>query len=112
MARYPCLLLAFTSGLSLAGCVPSLIASAAVAGIDASRPKPQSNAHLKPAAEAACSARAAQHGAVHIIDVVQHSVDRIVVWGTVDDRTTRRSFECGFTTSIAYFKLREIRPSR
>ncbi len=71
-----------------------------------------SNAHLQPNAKAACSDRAGQYGAVRIIDVEQRSVDTIIVWGTVDDGTQRRSFECGFKTAIASFKLRDIRTSR
>jgi hypothetical protein len=40
---------------------------------------------------------------------VQSSVDRIVVWGTVDNGQRKQSFECGFKTAVTYFKLREIR---
>lgn len=67
---------------------------------------------MQPAAKAACSDSAARYGAVHIIDVQQRSVDKIIVWGTVDDGKQRRSFECGFETAISYFKLRDIRMSR
>ena len=69
---------------------------------------PQSNAELRPFARAACSERAAAYGAVHVIDVEQRSVDKIVVWGTVDDGSRRQSFECGFRRAISYFKLRKL----
>ena len=94
---------------ALGGCVAGMVASAAGTAIQAARGEPQSNAHLQPAARQACTAAAAPHGAVHIIDVVQSSVNRIVVWGTVDDGRRKQSFECGFTTAVTYFKLREIR---
>jgi hypothetical protein len=97
------------SGLALSGCVAGMVASAAGSAIQASRGQPQSNQHLQPAARQACTASAAPHGAVHIIDVVQSSVDRIVVWGTVDNGQRKQSFECGFKTAVTYFKLREIR---
>lgn len=68
---------------------------------------------MQPTAKAACSAYAARYGAAHVIDVEQRSVDKIIVWGTVDDRSKqRRSFECGFKTAISYFKLRDIDASR
>ncbi len=97
------------AALPLGGCVASLAASAASMAIQSAQPKPQSNAHLKPTALQQCTARAAQYGAVHIIDVEQRSVGRIVVWGTVTAAGQRRSFECAFTDKVAGFKLREIR---
>jgi hypothetical protein len=45
---------------------------------------------------------------VHIIDVEQRSVDKLVVWGTVDDGKQRRSFQCDFKHKVTGFKLREI----
>ena len=109
MSRKIIVLLTAACGLALGGCVAGMVASAAGTAIQASRGQPQSNEHLQPAARQACSARAAPYGAVHIIDVVQSSVNRIVVWGTVDNGQRKQSFECGFTTALAYFKLREIR---
>lgn len=95
--------------LALGGCVASLAASAASMAIRSAQPKPQSNANFRPTARQACSERAAQYGAVHVIDVEQRSVGRIVVWGTVTDAKERRSFECHFTSGIVDFKLRQIR---
>lgn len=106
------MILVTAAALPLGGCVASLAASAASMAIQSAQPKPQSNAHLKPAAIQACTTRAAQHGAVHIIDVEQRSVGRMIVWGTVADATQRRSFQCHFTNAIADFKLREIRTRR
>jgi hypothetical protein len=97
------------AALPLGGCVASMAASAASMAIQSAQPRAQSNAHLKPAATEACSARAAQHGTVHIIDVEQRSVGRMIVWGTVTDAVQRRSFECHFTNAVADFKLRAIR---
>jgi hypothetical protein len=97
------------AALALGGCVAGMVASAAGTAMQAARGQPQSNEHLQPAARAGCTARAAPMGAVHIIDVVQSSVDRIVVWGTVDNGQSKQSFECGFKTAVTYFKLRPIR---
>ena len=67
------------------------------------------NAHLKPHATEACTARAAQHGSVYIVDVEQRRADRIIVWGSVTDgQQRRRTFECHFTTRLATFKLGEF----
>lgn len=112
MTRIIIPLLTAAGGLALGGCVAGMVASAAGMAVKAARGQPTSNAHLQPTAKAACSAHAAPHGAVHIIDVEQRSVDKIVVWGTVDDGQRRRSFECGFKTAMTYFKLREITARR
>ncbi len=108
MARTMTLLLTVASGLALGGCVAGMLAGAAGTAARASRGAPESNAHLQPTAKAACSSHAVRYGAVHVIDVEQRSVDRIIVWGTVDDGKRRQSFECGFKTAITYFKLRDI----
>jgi hypothetical protein len=94
---------------ALGGCVAQAALAAAELAQYVPEPQRPSNAHLKPAATKACSERAAQYGAVHVIDVEQRSVGRIVVWGTVTDARERRSFECHFTSTIADFKLRQIR---
>ena len=69
-----------------------------------------SNAELKPQAEAACTTQAARYGAVHVIDVQQKSVAKIIVWGTAGDGAQKQSFECHFGTKITAFKLRPIAP--
>jgi len=74
--------------------------------------RPASNEVLQPEAREACSAQAAQYGAVHVIDVEQHGIDKIIVWGTVDDGKQRRSFQCDFGTRITGFKLRSIPAER
>jgi hypothetical protein len=106
------ILLTAVSGLALGGCVAGMVAGAAGTAVQAARGHLDSNAHLQPTAKAACSAHAARYGSVHIIDVEQRSVDKIIVWGTVEDGKQRRSFECGFKTAITYFKLRNIHASR
>ena len=72
--------------------------------------RPVSNEELKPQAREQCSAQAAKYGAVHVIDVEQHRIDRIIVWGTVDDGKTKQSFQCDFGTKITGFTLRPIKP--
>ncbi|HEY8591370.1 MAG TPA: hypothetical protein VIL42_00725 [Sphingomicrobium sp.] len=68
-----------------------------------------SNSHLRPKAVQACTAQAAQHGSVFIVDVEQRRADRIIVWGSVTDaQQHRRSFECHFTTKLAGFKLGDV----
>ncbi|WP_114226502.1 MULTISPECIES: hypothetical protein [Sphingomonas] len=97
--------------LPLAGCVAGMVAGAAGMAAREAQGRPQSNAALAPQARAACTARAAPLGTVAIIDVVQDSVDRLTVWGTVTGASGRQSFECRFTTAITAFKLRPI-PAR
>ncbi len=98
--------------LALRGCAASLAASAIGLAVRGAQGEPQSNERLGPGATQACSAHAAQYGAVHIIDVEQRSTSRIVVWGTVNDGQERRSFECAYRTQITNFKLRVITPRR
>jgi hypothetical protein len=98
------------STLALGGCVAGMAASAIGMAARSAQGRPASNEHLKPEASAACTARASPYGAVRIIDVEQRSASRIVVWGTVDDGKQRRSFECGYGTSVTGFKLRAIKP--
>ena len=112
MTRKIVLLLTLASGLAVSGCVAGMVAGAAGTAVQAARGEPESNAHLQPTAKAECSAYAARHGSVHIIDVEQRSADRLIVWGTVDDGKKRQSFECGFRSAITYFKLRDIRRRR
>lgn len=101
-----------TIAVSLGGCVAAMAASAAGMAARSARGQPVSNEHLRPAARTACEAHAAQYGAVHIIDVEQRSVSKIIVWGTVGEGEQRRSFECSYGTKITGFKLRAITPVR
>ena len=94
---------------ALSGCVASMAMSAASMAARAAQGQPVSNAELGPQAREACTAQAAQYGTVNIIDVEQHSVDKIIVWGTVDDGKERRSFQCDYGTRITGFKLRTIK---
>lgn len=96
--------------LPLGGCVAGMAAGAIGMAVRGS--EGPSNLHLGPAAEQACSAHAAQFGAVHVIDVEQRTTSRIVVWGTVGEGPERRSFQCGFRTRITDFRLRPIAPPR
>ena len=112
MQRKLVLPLIAAASFALPGCVAAMATNALATAVASAQGEPQSNAHLQPAARQACSSQAAQHGAVHIIDVEQRSADRIIVWGTVGEGAQRRSFECGFGTRITSFKLREIRVRR
>jgi hypothetical protein len=96
--------------LPLGGCVPMMAAQAVSMAAGAARGQPTSNEELKPQARQECSDRAAQYGTIHIIDVEQHSIGKIIVWGTVDDGKQKRSFECDYGRKITAFKLREIHP--
>ncbi len=96
------------SAVALGGCVASLAVSAAGMAAKGVAGHPKSNEQAQPAAASECSNRASQYGKVHIIDVEQHSINKIVVWGTVDDGKQRRSFQCDFGTKIHGFKLRPL----
>ena len=84
--------------------------SAASMAAQGAQGRPSSNEAYQPQARDVCTQQAAKYGTVSIIDVEQHRVDKIIVWGTVDDGKQKRSFECDFGTKITAFKLREIRP--
>ena len=109
MRLIPTVLLAAASAL-LAGCVPMMAMSAASMAVQSAQGAPVSNEALQPQARDACTRQAAQYGTVNVIDVEQHRVDKIVVWGTVDDGKQKRSFECDYGTKVSAFKLRDIRP--
>jgi len=85
-----------------------MVVSAAGMAAQSAKGKPVSNVGSQPQARDACTARAAQYGAVHVIDVQQHRVDKIIGWGTVGDGKERRSFQCDFGTKITRFTLRPI----
>ncbi len=108
---FPGLLIAVAAP-ALGGCVPAMALSAASMAVQGARGAPVGNQPLQPQAREACTARAAQYGAVHVIDVEQHRVDKIIVWGTVDDGKQKRSFECDYGTRVTRFKLRDIRPTQ
>jgi hypothetical protein len=105
VSRLPILLLLVPA---LGGCVPVMAASAVGMAAQSAQGRPVSNEYLHPQAREACSAQAAQFGTVHVIDVEQAAVNKIVVWGTVDDGRQRRSFQCDFGTKVTGFKLRAI----
>jgi hypothetical protein len=96
------------AAIPLGGCAAAIATSAASMAIQSAQGEPQSNRHLQGQAREDCSAYAAQYGNVHIIDVEQRRVNRIVVWGTVTHDNERRSFQCTFTDRVTGFTLREI----
>jgi hypothetical protein len=97
---------------ALSGCLPMMAVSAASMAARAAQGKPTSNEGLQPQARDACSAEAAKYGAVHVIDVEQHRIGKIIVWGTVDDGQRKQSFQCDFGTKITGFTLRPIAPKQ
>jgi len=96
----------------LDGCVAGMAASAISMAAKSAQGTPVGNQQLQPQAREACTARAAQYGTAHVIDVVQDKVDRIIVWGTVESGTQRQSFQCNFGTHVTGFTLRPIDPQR
>ena len=85
-----------------------MAASAVSMAVSQTRHPTLSNEGLRPAAASQCSKKAAEYGAVHVIDVEQRTPAKIIVWGTVEDKNERRSFMCSFGTAITDFKLRNI----
>lgn len=98
--------------LPLGGCVAGMATSAVGMAVRSARGKPEDNAALSPTAVQACSARAAPYGTVKLIDMQHVAIDRIKIWGTTDNGTTRNSFECAFGKKITGFKLRPIPAAR
>lgn len=101
--------LLLASSLALGGCAASIaagLAGAAVRAANAGRAA-ETFPDLRRAAVDACSARAAQHGRVHIIDTEQ-TRDRVTVWGTVADELQRRAFVCAYDRRVSSFTLRAI----
>jgi hypothetical protein len=111
MRSFPLLFLA-ASVPALGGCIPMMAVSAAGMVARNAQGPVIGNEALQPQAREACSARAAQYGAVHVIDVQQYSVSKIIVWGTADDGKQKQSFQCDFGTRITGFKLRPIPQQR
>jgi hypothetical protein len=97
------------AAVPLGGCAAAIATSAAGMAVQGARGEPHGNRHLQTQARETCSAHAGQHGNVHIIDVEQRGVNRIVVWGTVALDGERQSFECTFTDRVTGFTLRKIR---
>ena len=112
MRRSLRVILIAASAPTLGGCLPMMAVSGASMIAKSARGKPVSNEMLQPTAREACSTQAQQYGTVHVIDVQQASVSKIIVWGTVDDGKEKRSFQCDFGTKITGFKLRPIAPLR
>ena len=110
MKRSIPLLVLAASSPTLSGCLPMVAASAVSMAAQGAEGTPVSVEALQPQARDACTQQAAKYGTVSIIDVEQHRVNQIIVWGTVGEGTQKRSFECDFGTKITAFKLREIRP--
>jgi hypothetical protein len=112
MMRLKARFLLIASAPALGGCVPMMAASAVSMVARNAQGPVIGNEALQPQAREMCSSHAAQYGAVHVIDVQQYSVSKIIVWGTVDDGRQKQSFQCDFGTRITGFKLRPIPQAR
>lgn len=108
MRRYLALTLLAGSMAVLSGCAATLAASASNAVVRAVQGPVRSNEGFRGSAVDECSARAAPYGTVHIIDVQQARVDKLIIWGTADDGKVRHSFKCGYTRKITGFTVRVI----
>jgi hypothetical protein len=108
MKRLIALFLLASSAPALTGCLPMMAVSAASMAVQGAQGTPTSNADLHSAARDACMQEAAKYGTPALIDVEQHKLNQIIIWGTVDDGKQKRSFECDYGTKITGFKLREI----
>lgn len=97
---------------ALSGCLPMMAASAVGMAAQSARGRPVSNEALQAQAREQCSANAAHFGTVNVIDVEQHRIDQIIVWGTVDTGTGKTSFQCDFGTKITKITWRPIAPPR
>ena len=107
--RRPILLLLALGALPLGGCAASIAASAVGAAVRAAdRPDRAPREDPGPAARAACSARAAPHGTVKIIDAVYKGGSKVVVWGAVEGEGGKRSFQCRWDGKIVGFELKEV----
>ena len=106
--RVKALFLLVSIAPTLGGCLPMMAVSAAGMVARNAQGPVIGNEALQPRAREACSTHAASYGAVHVIDVQQYSVSKIIVWGTVDDGKQKQSFQCDFGTKITGFKLRPI----
>lgn len=95
---------------TLGGCVASIAAKAAGAAVRSTQRDRPTDASETGSAQEACTARAAQHGAVRVIDIEDRGTGRVVVWGTAGEGAARQSFECRYSGKIVGFKLRPITP--
>lgn len=101
------------AALPLGGCAAGIAASAVGAAVRAAEgPERVPAEDPGPAARAACTAHAARHGEVRIIDTVYRGAARLVVWGSVEAEGRRRSFRCRWDGKVVGFTLREIEGRR
>lgn len=112
MKRLVAFLLLAAGAPALSGCLPMVAMSAASMAVQGAEGTPVSNQAFQPRAREACTRQAGQYGTVNVIDVEQHRIDKIIVWGTVGEGARKRSFECDFGSRITGFKLREIHPAQ
>jgi hypothetical protein len=92
----------------LAGCLPMMAANVTGKAVVVARGRPANNEGSGEKARGDCVARAQAYGAVHVINVEQHSPSTIVVWGTTETDKGRQSFKCVYGTEIRSFTLRPI----
>jgi hypothetical protein len=111
MTRIRRLTLLPAAALLLGGCVAGMVAGAASMAAGSGSGERRNIEFMQAAARQACSAHAAQYGAVQIVSVTQaKNADEIVVSGTVANAGGNNSFECSFVTEITGFVLRPVQP--
>ena len=111
MTRVRRLMLLPAAALLLSGCVAGLVAGTVGIAADSGRGSRERNeAFMQAAARQACTAHAAQYGAVQVSGLRQLEDGEIVVSGTVTDASGKNMFECSFVTEITGFALRRAPP--
>ena len=111
MVRLRCLALLPAAALVLSGCVAGMAASAVGMAAGAGREREHRNIELMlVTARQACSARAAQYGAVEITGLKEAGGNEVIVSGTVTATDRSRSFKCRFLTEITAFDLQPAAP--
>jgi osmotically-inducible protein OsmY len=100
------------TALLLSGCVAGMVAGAAsmAAGSGRGSGEKRNDAFMQAAARQACSAHAAQYGAVEVVGVKQLKDGEIIVSGTISEAAGKTWFECNFVTQITGFALRPVQP--
>jgi hypothetical protein len=98
------------AALLLGGCVAGMVAGAVgmAAGGGRRSGEPRNVEFMLVAARQACSAHAAQYGAVEVTGLKEDGGNEIIVSGTVTGANVKHSFKCSFVTEITAFDLQPI----
>lgn len=111
MSRSRLLILLPATAFLLSGCVAGMVASAAGMAAGGGRERQHRNVELMlVTARQACSAHAAQYGAVDITGLKEAGGEEVIVSGTVTGANGTSRFRCSFVTQITAFDLQPIQP--